>query len=205
MEFVLIILAVAAVIYLLYINSKKSEERKIEKIKSDENIEKFTSEFVRIGEEYFEKGLPIIESEIRLRKNEILHVLLPDIKWMEYRKVATGGISYHGLSGRVKIAKGLNYRYGTGQFIRPTEDMLKEIDSGHLYVTNKAFFFRGRIGNKTIEFDKVISLKPATVGLVIERQTGKAVYIPFDFTNHPEYMSAIVVAWDLSKNLDKNK
>lgn len=193
MEYIIILGLVGFAIYWFFF--RKEGGTSVQHINQQE-VSKFTAEFVSIGEEYSKSGVPVIESDIKLKKNENLHVKLRDVRWMEHRKVSTGRGSYNGLSGRIKLAKGLSYRYGTGEFSRETMNQLTELDSGDLYVTNKGFFFRGKIGNKNIDHDNVVMLRPSTIGFVIERQTGKAVYIPFPFAQYPQYMSAIVIAWN---------
>lgn len=191
---ILILIAVAAIIYNVY-TSKQNTETAIRQQKQDEaDTQLFVSEFQRIGEGYEKTGIPTIESDISLKRGESLHVRLGGIQWMEYRKKSTGRVTAHGLTARVKIAKGLYYRAGTGQVITERIDQLTPIDNGDLYFTNKGIFFRGNLGNKNISYDKIIMLTPFQKGIKIERETGKDIYIPCNV--RPDNAAAIVLLWD---------
>ena len=163
--------------------------------KQDEaDTQAFVAEFQRIGEKYETVGIPQIDSDISLKRGETLHVRLGGIQWMEYRKKRTGRVMAHGLTARVKIAKGLYYRAGTGQVISESVDQLTPIDNGDLYFTNKGVFFRGNLGNKNVPYDKIVMLTPFQKGIKIERETGKDVYIPCSV--RPDNAAAIVLLWD---------
>ena len=200
MEFstVLIWLLIIGVAVLLIRYKLKSDEK--EKALEEEATKKYIEEFQKAGERFERSGVPSIDSDVSLKKAETLHVKLGSINWMEYRKVRTGRVSGHGVTGRIKIAKGVYYRYGTGQMKAESMDQLTQIDSGDLYVTNKGFFFRGHLGNKTLPFDKILQPTPLPKGLKMEKDTGKDVYIVFDFTQYPDKAAAIVLLWDKQRN-----
>ncbi len=197
MEIILLpvtLVILVAIGYFSYLQMNRSDSEK--KLRLESEIAEFSKAFVSIGEEYLSTGLPEIDSDIKLKPTEKLYVVLNDIQWYEYRKVSTGNFTAHGFTGRVKIAKGLSYRFGTGQIVRETLDLLKPLDRGDLYVTNLGMFFRGAYGNKNIPFNKIIMINPATNHIKIERDSGKDVYIKYDFSYRPKQLSAIVVAWD---------
>lgn len=54
--------------------------------------------------------LPVIDVDIHLRKGEKCY-LTQDVSWYETR-VVKRNVSYGGTTGRIRIAKGLYYRYG---------------------------------------------------------------------------------------------
>jgi len=169
MEPLLVFIGIVAVAFFYnYYSSKRDTEIALRQIKKDqEETQAFISEFQRIGEEYEEAGIPTIESDISLKKGEALYVRLSTVQWMEYRKKRIGN---HGLTAKVKITKGLYYR--AGQTLSESVDQLTPIDTGDLYFTNMGVFFRGRLGNKNISYDKIVMLTPFPQGLKIERETG---------------------------------
>ena len=195
----LIILILIGGVAALLIYFKRMGDSTLER-ETEEQTQRFIEEFQSAGDKFEKNGIPTIESDISLSKKDTLHARLNGIKWMEYRKVSTGRVTTHGLTGRIKIAKGLSYRYGTGHVARETMDQLKEIDAGDIYVTNNGFFFRGIFGNKNLPFDKVINLIPFPTGLKIEKETGKDVYIPYDFKSSPNKAAMIALLWDKIKS-----
>src|SRR5690606_9498538 len=109
------------------------ERQRLEQAK----LEAYTRAISAAVERHERDGIPEAASEISLKRGETLHVVLPSIQWCEYRKVRTGRVSGHGVTGRIRIAKGIYYRYGTGQIDAETMDQLSVIDNGSLYFTNK--------------------------------------------------------------------
>jgi hypothetical protein len=191
MEPLLLFIGIAAVAFIYnYYSSKIDTENALRQIKKDQKeTQAFVSEFQRIAEEYEEAGIPTIESDISLKKGEALHVKLSAIQWMEYRKKRIGN---HGLTAKVRITKGLYYR--AGQSLSESVDQLTPIDNGDLYFTNIGIFFRGKLGNKNVSYDKIVMLTPFPQGLKIERDTGKDIYVPYAIL--PKHAAAIVLLWD---------
>jgi len=182
-------------------NKKKRVKAVLAKRDHDDAITKrYVEDFQRVGEEMQKNGIPEIESDISLKKNETLHVKLAGTKWMEYRKLRTGRVSGHVVSARVKIVKGLSYRYSVGQMQSESLDQLTQIDTGDFYITNKTLFFRGSMGNKSLPLEKIVQLVPFESGLKIEKETGKDIYIPFNFRQSPDKAAAIALLWDKCRN-----
>lgn len=187
---VIIVVVVGVIIHVNARNDRKANE------KQQKEIAAFTQATTEIGEKYLKAGIPEYRADFALKKDEKLHVRLGGVNWMEYRKVRTGRVSSHGITGSIKIAKGLRYRYGTGYVAAESIDQLKQIDNGDLFITNKSIIFRGSMGNKTIPLNKVMKLIPSMAGLKIERDTGKDVYIPFDFKPVPSYFVSVYLLWE---------
>lgn len=199
--FIILILSLG-VITVIYLTSKADKKKRTEdanQIKAQ--TDRYVEELQQAGERFEREGIPEVTSDVSLRKTEKLHVVLKDSQWMEYRKVRTGRVSGHAITGRVKIAKGLYYRYGTSQYKSESFDHLTTIDSGDFYVTSKGLVFRGSKGNKTLPFEKVMELVPFEDGMRIERETGKDIYIPFKFSSSPDKAAAIVLLWDKCRNV----
>jgi len=110
--------------------------------------------------------------DISLQKDEVCYYSL-NCKWMELRKI-TKSVSYSGVTGSFKIAKGVRYRVGNFKPQRITVDKLIEIDNGDLYVTNKRIIFMGAKKNSNIKFQNILAITPYSDGVGIEKDSGKS-------------------------------
>ena len=95
------------------------------------------------------------------------------VEWYENRTV-TQRVNYSGPSYRVKIMKGVYYRWGSSNVQRITQDVLKLIDTGTVYITNKRIIFTGQRKNSNIPLKKVLSITPYSDGVGIDKDTGKS-------------------------------
>ena len=120
---------------------------------------------------------PVV-ADLTLEKNESCFLISP-VTWFEYRKIPKR-INYGGVTGRIKIAKGISYRYGSIAGNRVSQDELVKIDSGTVYFTNKRIIFKGNFGNKSIPLSKIIDIEEYTDGLTIQRATGKSPFIEME-------------------------
>lgn len=144
-------------------------------------IEKYKKLWVIENEE-----LPTIEAGILIQKNEHVYLEIATTLY-EYRKV-TKSVSYGGPAFRVKIMKGVYFRAGNVGVQRHSEDELKQIDIGVLYITNKKILFMGGNGNKTIKYNQIVDLIPYSDGFQISKESGKS---PF-FTVHDKDIELIL-------------
>lgn len=195
---ILLVLGAIAVVYFVGQSNRRKhmERQQLEQAKLDAY-----TKAIGVALERFERdGIPEVKCDISLKRGETLHVVLPAIQWCEYRKVRTGRVAGHGVTGRIRITKGVYYRYGTGQIKSETMDQLAVIDTGTLYFTNKGLLFRGRYGNKNLPYQKMQNIIPFMQGLQIERESGKNVYIPCNtMGSRPEYGAAIALLWDRAR------
>jgi len=112
--------------------------------------------------------------DISLAKTETCYFSGINFNWLEERKVTTS-TSYASASRRQKFL-GTTYRTGNIRTYRHTKDVWKTIASGNLYITNKRIILKGR-ESKNIRLNKVLDLNVYTNGLMIYRDTGKAVFL----------------------------
>jgi hypothetical protein len=115
--------------------------------------------------------LPTIEPAIILQRGEVCHAQFPS-RLHEMRTV-TKRINYHGPTGRIRIMKGLSWRYGSVSVNRVTSEELRQLDAGVLYITNKRLLFNGALKNVNIPFKKVIHFTVYKDGIRIEKDTGR--------------------------------
>lgn len=154
MEIVIILLAIIIIIFFFIFKSNTNQaERKKETINQRINAVK----------EYFnlvnqEKRIPIIDTYLLLKDGESAY-LQENVRLLETRKVT---ISNRG-GGAVRIAKGV-YIGGTSGKSR-SHDELREIDSGHLILTNKRIIFDGQTNTRDFKLDKIISISESYDGI----------------------------------------
>jgi hypothetical protein len=143
--------------------------------KTQQTLEKF-----KLYWEIENGKLPIIRSDINLQKSEDLH-FMTYITWQEQRKVRTR-YNYAGPTARIKIVKGVYYRFGSMSVQPQSEDVWQAIDSGNLFMTNKRLIFMGARGNKTIPINKILDFTPYSNGVDIHKDSGKSPFLKFDDT-----------------------
>jgi len=111
---------------------------------------------------------PPLNVGLRLPKNEYVLECFENITLFKYK--SDGRIGGHGLTLRVKVAKGLYYRAGAGRV-----GMAKSWQpdaSGTLYITNKGILFDGDLRNVKLPWGKIIREEIEEEGLQFEKQTG---------------------------------
>jgi len=116
--------------------------------------------------------LPTIQTNINLQKNEVCYYH-GNCKWYEYR-TTTKSVSYSGFSTSIKIAKGIRYNVGTYAPRKITQTQLQQIDNGNLFVTNKRIIFIGGHKNTNIRLSNVLSIKPYSDAVEVEKSSGKS-------------------------------
>jgi hypothetical protein len=116
--------------------------------------------------------LPALETHLNLQRNETPHFAC-HVEWHEHRKVTTR-VNYGGPSLRIKICKGFYWNTGSIGVQRVSQDVLRHIDSGQLYVTNKRIIFDGGVKNQSIKLEKVLDIQRYSDAVEIEKETGKS-------------------------------
>ncbi len=109
--------------------------------------------------------------------------------WHELRTETTR-YNYNGPTARIKIMKGVYYRVGSVKVQPVKRDVLRIIDSGTLYLTNKRIIFVGGKKNSNIRLDKVLSFTPYSDGIEIGKDTGKSPFL--SFTNNLEIFELLL-------------
>ena len=125
-----------------------------------------------------------------------MHAVIPDVDWREARVVRTGNVSGVGVTGRIKLAKGIYLRGGTGNITYESEQIFKVIDSGDFFMTNKRWFLMGETSTKKIMLSKILTFSGnlgETEGLIIKRETGKDVLIEIPEFAPEHYATALAI------------
>jgi len=135
--------------------------------------------------------VPTISASINIQKSEKMY-FQTNITWHELRKeyirTTYSGVTY--TSGNLFGIKGLKYRNGSITPHRISEDVLKPIDTGMMYLTNKRIIFTGTKGNKTINLSKVLSYEVYSDGIQINKDSGKSPF--FQFSNDIDLMAVFL-------------
>lgn len=143
------------------------------KITHDADTQRLIERFKLFGR--IQSGeIPEIQTSVLLQRAEVCHAEFPS-NLHELRTI-TKAIRYHGPSGRIRITKGLSWRYGSVSIDRVSREELRQIDTGTLYITNKRILFNGQNKNLNTQFKKIIHFSVYGDGLKIEKDTGRDQY-----------------------------
>ena len=89
--------------------------------------------------------LPMIQSSLILQRGEVCHAQFSCV--LKELRVVTKGVAYHGPTGRIRVMKGLSWRYGYVSVHPVRSEELRQLDSGTLFITNKRLLFNGHSKN----------------------------------------------------------
>lgn len=132
---------------------------------------------------------PTVATPINLQRNETCHFAAA--AQMYELRTETQRVNYAGASVRIRIMKGVYYRVGSASAQRITRDVLRHVDSGTLYVTNKRVIFDGQRKNAAIAFGHVLSVVPYSDGVEVEKTSGRN---PIFTVADPEWLSVLLSA-----------
>ena len=118
--------------------------------------------------------LPELEVPVRLQRGERCY-WHGDGRLHEFRSVTTA-VRYSGPTARIRIARGLSWRVGHLAVNRVTQDILREIDAGTLYITSKRLIFDGSMKSTALPLRRVLSFTVYQDGVQIEKDSGKDQY-----------------------------
>lgn len=86
--------------------------------------------------------------------------------------------AYHGVTGRLPVAKGISYRAGVIQSTSIPIEEMREVDQGIVAVTSRRVIFHGSKGNSSVQIGKVIAAYGGEDGFVrLDRDNGKPLMI----------------------------
>lgn len=130
---------------------------------------------------------PEVEAPIALHKNEVCHFSCTSTH--HEMRSETMQVNYGSPSARIRIMKGVYYRFGSVQAQRITRNVLKQIDSGTLYVTSKRLIFDGMRKNTVIRLSNILTITPYSDALEVEKTSGRnAIFTLGD----PEWLSVLL-------------
>lgn len=121
--------------------------------------------------------LPVVESGLNLQKNEVCH-FLHATDWFELR-TETRRVNYGGPTARIRIVKGIYWSAGSLGVKRVSRDVMRQIDTGVVYLTNKRILFVGQKRNMNIRLNRVLDFTPYTDGVEITKDAGRSPVFTF--------------------------
>ncbi|TVR93950.1 MAG: hypothetical protein EA428_01200 [Spirochaetaceae bacterium] len=119
--------------------------------------------------------VPEIDADIHLFRGERCFFRC-DAAWHELKQV-TRRLNYGGPTMRIKIMKGVYWRAGSLGVQRVTEDVVKHLDDGVLFLTNKRILFMGRRRNKNIRLNRILDFEIYSNGVQIEKDAGASPFL----------------------------
>jgi hypothetical protein len=164
MEYVLFAIVIAVVLYAIYkiTSGKKSNVKNI--MDDEETFElSISSAQHKLDEIYETQNLPTILTDLLLKKGE--EAYLDDVVALKESRSKT--ISTRG-GGAVRIAKGV-YVGGSQGVSRQFSEM-RDIDRGHLTLTNKRIIFSGHSITREYQLDKIIEVSVNPEGIILTYQ-----------------------------------
>lgn len=142
----------------------------------DDNSKKALERF-RLYWQIENGDLPELKPDIKLFKGEKLHFKTA-ADWIEHKQV-TRRINYGGPTARIRLAKGIYYKAGSMAVNRTKEDVWQRLDSGWIYLTDRRLIFMGSRGNKNIRLNTILTFKPYSNGVDIQKSAGKSPFLEF--------------------------
>ncbi|MBX3388001.1 MAG: hypothetical protein KF691_00955 [Phycisphaeraceae bacterium] len=111
--------------------------------------------------------------------------------WYELKTVARQ-VSFGGLTGSVRIAKGLRFRYGSLRVTSPPIEAMKKVDSGRLILTSNRLIFMGAKANKTIRWQSALAVNIVSPNeFEVEKSSGKSPTLAVTRGSRPYLVSSI--------------
>ncbi|PIT88670.1 MAG: hypothetical protein COU29_02795 [Candidatus Magasanikbacteria bacterium CG10_big_fil_rev_8_21_14_0_10_36_32] len=113
--------------------------------------------------------------DIIFKKGEVLHWGCPAVI-KKYKRIANR-INYGGLTGSIKIMKGLRYRVGSIGYSTASNEHLITEDVGIFWLTNQRVGFKGNRKNFSFPYSKIHVFELTQVGLLFSKEGKEIPYI----------------------------
>lgn len=117
--------------------------------------------------------LPIVEVTIPLQKLEQCHCHIEDVQWYEERATDRRS-SYNDHYVYDRAFEEINLESGHSAVRKKTFDLLKRIDVGDLYLTNKRLIFVGQSKTSSIKLNAITHVTAYRQGVAVVKLTGKS-------------------------------
>ena len=125
---------------------------------------------------------------ILFKQGEVLHWAVGG--YFLKRKKVTTRINYGGLTGSIRIMKGISYRVGSVGVERVSKEIMDREDSGMFYITNQRIGYQGYRKQFSFPFSKIGSLELRYDGLHIFKDGKESPYI-LELNDHEVALSVI--------------
>lgn len=152
-------------------NPKTSQE-----IEDDKNYQKELDDLKSFDLNTWERPAP----DVLLKNGEYEYLRTDNVDWIEPR-THTSNVTYGGVTGRVRLAKGVYWRAGSISPIRSTTTELKPIHFGTLILTNKRILILQNDGSVSqVAYGSIGNIVPYTDAVGIMKTRGNNVYLYSD-------------------------
>lgn len=123
--------------------------------------------------------LPVIEVATSLQKSESCHFQAANVQWFEERATArrTNYDDHYELNKSFDI---VDLCANDASAKKDTFYIIKRINVGHLYLTNKRLIFDGKDKITSIKLNTILNVKAYKQGILIDKITGKNVLLLVD-------------------------
>ncbi len=118
------------------------------------------------------------EPNIVIQKSEQCYFKIRSVNWYELRSIRQKPSFYN---SNARVLKEFYLKPTSHKSMNHSNDYLKYIDRGDLYLTNKRIIFIGTVKNINIRFEKILKLTPKADGIEIDKEIGKAVVIQLPY------------------------
>lgn len=105
---------------------------------------------------------------IIMKEGEVLHWGCPAT--LKKQKRVTTRVNYGGLTGSIRIMKGVRYRVGSIGIAPQTSEVMVDEDTGNFWLTNQRLGFLGSRKNFTMPYNKILSLELYKDGISIHKE-----------------------------------
>lgn len=102
------------------------------------------------------------------KKDEVVHWLCSAT--LKKQKRITERMNYSGLTGSIKIMKGVRYRVGSIALAPQTREVMVDEDTGNFWLTNQRIGFLGSRKNFTLPYSKILSFEVYKDGISIHKE-----------------------------------
>ena len=112
---------------------------------------------------------PVVDtsSGVVLKRGEVPFLSLNSVMLKEPRAVR---VTHGGHAGpRIRVAKGISFGLGTFGAKSESQEEIREIDRGNLFLTNKRLIFSGTKRSTNIRLKKIVSINPFDNGIALRR------------------------------------
>ena len=116
--------------------------------------------------------LPIVEVAVSLQKSEHCHYHGKDVQWYEERATDRRS-NYTDHYEYAKAFEEIDLQSGSSATRKETFDLLKRIDVGDLYITNKRLIFVGATKTSSIKLTAISGVTAYKQGVAVSKLTGK--------------------------------
>lgn len=128
--------------------------------------------------EQINNGEYSVDVSIKLT-NETAYLHLRDAEWQEIRATIKS-VSYSNISQTFKIAGGLKLKLGNLKPVAHRQSEFTKIAKGDFYVTNKRVLLVSATETKKIDLNNILNVSLFKDGILIQRDSGKSIFIPMD-------------------------